>query len=271
MGALSPYSLHPGVDYPLASSGVALRGVAEWIDAFRYRDSTDFASLSPDEVAPFDRWAIGYYSRPLDRLSTLLTAAEFTVPVAINAWDIASGKEARYGVLTDLIIYSEVYCFSSSLAIYAKALRWHPRPLAFTDNAPDAERRSGDAGSSFFSAHTTSAFASAVFTAYTFQLKHPDSPLVPWVWGGMLGTATAVGALRIYSGKHFPSDVLMGAAVGGLCGYVIPRLHLNPVAKTINEISPGAPGAARRWELHLALIPVSPVDAVLRSELDAHF
>gem|GEM_PF-6713488 len=33
---------------------------------------------------------------------------------------------------------------------------------------------------------------------YTFQLKHPDSPLVPWVWGGMLGTAATVGALRIF-------------------------------------------------------------------------
>lgn len=252
LGALSPYSLHPDLDPYLAGAGVASRGYAEWVDRVRNRDTTDFRSLDRNAINPLDRWAIGYYSRPLDMASTLITAGEFAVPILINAWDIKAGKEARYGVLTDFIIYSEVYCFSSSLAIYAKAFKVHPRPLAFTPNAPESERRTGDARSSFFSAHTTSAFASAVFTGYTFQLKHPNSPLAPWVWGGMLGAATSVGALRIYSGKHFPSDVLMGAVVGSLFGYGIPRLHLDKVSKEINKENSGAirgPG----WRMGLAI------------------
>lgn len=191
--------------------------------------------MDQHEIPVFDRWDFGYYSKPLSTVSTVLAGLEFAVPVVINARDIRSGKERPYGILTDFIIYTEVYCFSSSLAIYGKALEVHPRPLAFTMNAPESERRKGDAGSSFFSAHTTSAFASAVFTGYTFQLKHPESPLVPWVWGSMLATATTVGALRVASGKHFPSDLIVGAAVGSLFGYGIPRLHLNHLAKEINK------------------------------------
>jgi membrane-associated phospholipid phosphatase len=250
--AVSPYSLHSDLDYSLVGTAAALRGYAEWVDHVRYRDTTDFRSLERNDVNPFDRWAIGFYSKSLDRASTVLTAAEFGVPILINAWDIKSGKEARYGILTDFILYAEVYLFSSSLAIYAKGLEIHPRPLAFTSNAPESERRSGDARSSFFSAHTTSAFASAVFTGYTFQLKHPGTPLVPWVWGGMLGAASTVGALRIYSGKHFPSDVLMGAAVGTLFGYGIPRLHLNKVSKEINKENSGESGRGV-WRMDFAL------------------
>jgi membrane-associated phospholipid phosphatase len=41
-----------------------------------------------------------------------------------------------------------------------------------------------------------------------------------------LGTAAAVGGLRIAAGKHFPTDILAGAAVGSLVGYLVPRLHL---------------------------------------------
>ena len=272
--AVSPYSLHLQLDFPLALGGVALRGVAEGVDRLRYRDSTAYAQLSRSDMGPYDRWAIGYYSRPADLWSTALTAAELAVPVALDGWDMAAGREARLGVITDLLIYSEVYFYSSSLAVFAKSLRWHPRPLAFTSHAPAAQRRSSDAGSSFFSAHTTSAFASAVFTGYTFQLKHPDSPLVPWLWGGMLGAASTVGALRIYSGKHFPSDVAVGAAVGSLAGYGIPRLHLNPIAKDINKESSQkeeTSGKIRGVEMHFTLLPVFLPEPGVASLLIASF
>jgi membrane-associated phospholipid phosphatase len=272
--AVSPYSLHLQLDFPLALGGAALRGVAEGVDRLRYRDSTDYAQLTRAELGPYDRWAIGYYSRPADLWSTALTAAELAVPVALDGWDMAAGKEARLGVITDLIIYSEVYFYSSSLAVFAKSLHWHPRPLAFTSRAPAAARKSSDAGSSFFSAHTTSAFASAVFTGYTFQLKHPDSPFVPWLWGGMLGAASTVGALRIYSGKHFPSDVAVGAAVGSLAGYGIPRLHLNPVAKDINKESSRKEETSRsthRMDVHLALLPLAFPEPGMAALLIASF
>ncbi len=180
LSALSPYSLRPEQDLYLVGAAAAARGYAEWLDIVRSRDTTDFRNLDRNTINPLDRWAIGYYSRPLDQASTVLTAAEFGVPVLINLWDIKTGKEAPYGVLTDFVIHTEVYGFSSSLAIYAKALRLHARPLAFTSHAPESARRSGDARSSFFSAHTTSAFAAAVFTVIP---SNSSIPIRPWCLG----------------------------------------------------------------------------------------
>ncbi|NIV15452.1 MAG: phosphatase PAP2 family protein, partial [Aliifodinibius sp.] len=48
---------------------------------------------------------------------------------------------------------------------------------------------------------------------------------IPAIWGGAVGIPTTVGLLRIISGWHFPTDVLVGALVGTLIGYVILSLH----------------------------------------------
>jgi membrane-associated phospholipid phosphatase len=47
----------------------------------------------------------------------------------------------------------------------------------------------------------------------------------PYVWIGSLATATAVGYLRYDAGLHYPSDVIVGALVGGSVAYLVPRLH----------------------------------------------
>lgn len=65
--------------------------------------------------------------------------------------------------------------------------------------------------SSFPSGHTTAAFA----MAYVYGSKYPR-----WRIPIYLG-AISVGLARIYLGRHYPSDVLAGAAVGTLGGILI--------------------------------------------------
>lgn len=62
--------------------------------------------------------------------------------------------------------------------------------------------------SSFPSGHTAAAFAVATVMAN----RHPDQK---WLYYGL---ASAVGIARIRSSAHFPSDVLIGAAVGMYAG-----------------------------------------------------
>ncbi len=33
------------------------------------------------------------------------------------------------------------------------------------------------------------------------------------------------GVLRVWSGNHYPSDVIAGAAVGSFIGWLVPRMH----------------------------------------------
>ncbi|BAS26635.1 phosphatase PAP2 family protein [Limnochorda pilosa] len=65
-----------------------------------------------------------------------------------------------------------------------------------------------EAHHSFPSGHTSSAFALATVLAG----RYPDGAVV---WYAL---AAGVGLSRIYTGDHWPSDVLAGAAVGHLAG-----------------------------------------------------
>jgi len=70
---------------------------------------------------------------------------------------------------------------------------------------------------SFPSLHTSSSFALASVLAAT------EESMILKV--GYYGAATAVGLSRMYQNKHWASDVLLGAALGELCGRVVTSYH----------------------------------------------
>lgn len=225
---LAPYTLSPGVDLPLIGAGALMKIHSNRTLARTRNTPLDLNSVRRDDLHPMDRWAAGNYSPTLSSLSGGINWAIGAVPLLANGWDLYKGNQTWFGAAADLILLQEALVISSSLVSYSKAtLKLHPTPMVYEGStATEAEKLDSRNVSSFFSGHTTAAFTTAVFTAYTYQLKHQGSPLVPWVWGGSLAAASTVGGLRIAAGKHFPSDILAGAAVGSAVGYLVPRLHL---------------------------------------------
>lgn len=63
---------------------------------------------------------------------------------------------------------------------------------------------------SFPSGHTTAAFALAVSLSFGY----------PAVYMLFVGLASMVGISRIYVGMHYPTDVLMGAAIGSSMSFI---------------------------------------------------
>jgi len=89
-----------------------------------------------------------------------------------------------------------------------------PRPL---------EPNSGWLNSSFPSYHTTSYFAIATVYAVKFPRLAP-----------ILGAAGAMVALsRVYLGQHWPSDVLVGAALGAGAGLLAVRFE-KPISRFLH-------------------------------------
>lgn len=73
---------------------------------------------------------------------------------------------------------------------------------------------------SFTSGHATTSFAFAAAIAHRYPHK-------PWVVWGSYGLATALSVARLPSKKHYPSDILVGAAIGYVTGTYIGN-HATP-------------------------------------------
>jgi membrane-associated phospholipid phosphatase len=179
----------------------------------------------------FDRWDAGARSRLADLSSTGLQAALLAAPMAVAGWEGWHGREAWDGVCAEAVVYSEALAVSAGLNLWVRSFRVHPRPLVYDPQAPASDRLSGEASGSFYSGHASASFLSATYFAYTWSLKHPGESENVWIWTGGLAAAGGVAALRVVAGKHYPSDVVVGATIGAGLGLLFPWLHQRPEYK----------------------------------------
>jgi membrane-associated phospholipid phosphatase len=140
-----------------------------------------------------------------------------------------------------LLVVAESVLLTNALITVAKFSFRRPRPYLYSEKAPESKRQDAEASLSFPSLHvgTASALTTSVFGV--LYARHPKSP---WTWA-FLGVGTAatgvIAAGRIISGRHFLSDVLMGAAIGVGMGILVPALHKKNmwVVPTVGEDSAG--------------------------------
>ena len=78
----------------------------------------------------------------------------------------------------------------------------------------------------YFSAHAANSFAVAVFFTHFFRSSYAILSWVLVIW------AIVVSYSRIYIGVHFPLDVLSGALVGSLMGWLFFRLYIFAIDRT---------------------------------------
>jgi membrane-associated phospholipid phosphatase len=125
--------------------------------------------------------------------------------------------------LTYGIMYTEAFFLTFGTKDLLKNAIIRYRPYVYDNGRPAGLE--DDYYNSFPSGSTALAFLSAGFLSATFSAEYPDSPWKVPIIAGMYTLATGVGACRIISGSHFLTDVLAGAAIGSLYGWVIPILH----------------------------------------------
>jgi membrane-associated phospholipid phosphatase len=221
LAAQSPYRLSWTTDgYVLGAGGVL---TATWLLADRHLPgltTEEISALSADNVNPFDRPATENYSPDAANASDVLVYIALASPAALFL-----DKHVREDFVTIGAMYGEVLALAFISPEMVKGITGRTRPFVYGSAAPEAEKTDPDARRSFFSGHTTFAFASAVFLSTVYGDYFPGSSWTPVVWAGSLSVAAAVGILRIGAGKHFATDVITGAIVGGGIGYLIPYVH----------------------------------------------
>ena len=176
--------------------------------------------LSRSDVNRFDRGATFNYSEQVTDASYALVGALVAAPLALLL-----DHDVKDSWKTYSLMYMETVAFAVIIPAFAKGTAERIRPFVYNPDAPIDRRMTNDPRGSFFSRHTTMAFASAMFLSTVHDAYHPGSASSPYIWAGSLLVATAVGFMRVESGDHFPTDVIAGAAVGSAIGFIIPRMH----------------------------------------------
>ncbi len=143
-----------------------------------------------------------------------------TTALGFTALAAAHDRSSRY-IATDLLLVSEATMVALSLQQAAKLTARRPRPYA---HAGEPETIAGDtnANVSFFSGHTTFAFALAASAGTVTTLRGYRWAPITWAVGAPIALTT--GYLRIAADKHYFTDVLVGALVGTGIGIGVPLL-----------------------------------------------
>ncbi|MFA6401244.1 MAG: phosphatase PAP2 family protein [Salinivirgaceae bacterium] len=200
----------------------------------------EIGALTLDPFFAMDNFAMNKYNPSLDKFGDFIIAIPLVAPLMFSIPAIKNKDWQQVATLN--IMYAEVLGLTFGMAELSKVAFHRIRPFMYNTNLTVDERyllnESGDGEKSFYSMHTAFAFSSAVFFSKVYSDSYGKSARSNLIWAGSLGLATGIGISRVYSGQHFPTDVIAGALVGGLTGFLIPALHRKNQTRTSWIIAP---------------------------------
>ncbi len=178
------------------------------------------------QLLPFDNRATKNFSASADTTSNTLFALTVMTPLALQIGQGLGPETAKR-----CLVYDETLMISLMATSFTKRLVGRPRPYVYNTDprvaayAQSEALKGQESHVSFFSGHANEAFSGAVAGGYLFAQGTDDIKARTAVWVLGLGLAGATADLRVRAGKHFYSDVLVGAGVGSALGAVVPYLH----------------------------------------------
>jgi membrane-associated phospholipid phosphatase len=167
-------------------------------------------------------------------------------PVAAIGLDaLAAAHEGAVGnVPEDALLVTEAGVIAADVNQLTKMLVGRERPFvhALAPEQKGSTPQPSDNNLSFFSGHTTEAFALAAASGTIGTLRGYRWAPLAWGVGGAAAATTAY--LRIAADKHWLTDVLVGMVVGAGIGFAVPYFFHPAVTD-----SPSSSSAALRAPL----------------------
>ncbi len=232
--AQSPYELNWKKDLSLYGLGIVGQATVYFTGVANLNDLTDeeLEGLNPARINRFDRRATSMYSLRARSYSDVIFHSSYAFPLLFLL-----DKKGRKGFLEIGVLAGETYLLTITSTFITKIAVQRIRPLAYNPDVPLDKRRSSGVRLSFFSGHTSSTSALSFFSAKVFSDHYPDSEWKPVVWSAAAILPAATGWFRVKGGKHFPTDVIVGYAVGALIGVAVPHFHLKKNKKVDLSLS----------------------------------
>lgn len=187
--------------------------------------------LSRAMIDAWDRWAIqawheGWHPAALDAIAPWWRDRNTWIPLyaVLLVWLVY--RQRRWGFYRALAIATAVGLADLTSARLLKPLFGRIRPCNLDGLKEHLDLLTGcGSGLSFPSNHATNHFAFAVavsLLAFSPEFLGPRwRPLLKVL---LVLWATSIALAQVYVGRHYPSDVLAGAGLGALIGWLIAKI-----------------------------------------------
>ncbi len=146
------------------------------------------------------------------------------MPLAtLGVMALGAHGEGRLGEMAaNALVIAEAVALAGSATQVVKLAVGRERPFvhALPPEQKPLTANPSDNDVSFYSSHTSFAFALAVSSGTVASIRRYR--WAPAVWASGLAGAAVIGYLRIAADKHYLTDVVTGALVGGAFGFVVP-------------------------------------------------
>jgi membrane-associated phospholipid phosphatase len=195
--------------------------------------------IQKGDINYLDRQMMFSYNKGVDDASTWGAYVALVMPAVSVLGNLRGRTLATYAVM-----YAEAFLLTYGTKDLLKFAVARNRPYTYFGDIPGdiPEGEEKDYYNSFPSGHTSYAFLGATFLSTTFSAEYPDSKLKLPVIIGSYALAAGIASMRVLSGSHFFTDVLAGAAIGSLYGWLVPTLHLRRNGQGSAAIIPTANG-----------------------------
>lgn len=222
----SPYRLSTAIDVPIASGAVGFLTAGALIGRSQPMPPKEsLLALNREEVNRFDRAATYNYNKAARYTSDAFLYFSIASPLL----HLPSANARRdYGKIA--AISSEALMLNLALTNYVKEIIRRKRPLMYNPDVAIDKKWKSDNFKSFFSGHTSTVACMSFMYANMYAQYNPGSKLKPMMWTLAALMPLTTGFLRFKAGKHYWTDIIVGYAVGTLCGLAVPYLHSTALA-----------------------------------------
>ncbi len=218
------------LDIPLLSAAVGLVVIGAATDPDL--QIVPVEGLDPAEIHfDIDADALGKLDLGAGTTSDVLVSLLVLSPFILSSLSAPEGSRGR-APLDRVLLFAEAIGISDGVMLIAQNAVSRPRPYAYSSDADRPEEAHYDVArertfQSMPSGHSTSAWCAASFTMTDHLLTRPNASwkeqAAVGFTAGLLASSTSL--LRVEAGQHFPTDVMMGAAIGMAGGVLVPMSH----------------------------------------------
>lgn len=199
-------------------------------------------ALNASDIWDFDRGATTNFSSKAQAVSDIVLFSGAALPFIIYFSKNCRSEGAAIGVMA-----AETFLLTNGITNITKSIAKRYRPFNYNPEVDDAIKLGRGSRLSFFSGHVSNTAAMSFFAAKVLTDLHPDMENKYLVWATAATIPAVISYLRYEAGKHFPTDLITGYAVGATIGYLIPTLHLS---KDVNLQFSGGSGFDIRINLN---------------------